>query len=81
MFHLMHLLLPEAFVPIVVLTALGEPEVLKDCLEAGAGDSADRFHGRGILLLKTLARDPAFNEAGDRVSFSLYAAVGGSTGK
>ncbi len=33
-------------------------------------------HGRGLLLLKTLARDLTYNETGNSVGFSLYSAVG-----
>jgi anti-sigma regulatory factor (Ser/Thr protein kinase) len=40
---------------------------------AGMHDASDRPYGRGLLLLQTLARDLAFNEAGNEVSFSLYA--------
>jgi CheY-like chemotaxis protein/anti-sigma regulatory factor (Ser/Thr protein kinase) len=36
-------------------------------------DASDRPYGRGLLLIQTLARDLAFNKAGNEVSFSLYA--------
>jgi CheY-like chemotaxis protein/anti-sigma regulatory factor (Ser/Thr protein kinase) len=44
----------------------------REQLSEGSGP-ADKPHGRGLILLKSLARDLDFNEAGNRVSFSLYA--------
>lgn len=38
----------------------------------GMDEVSDRPYGRGLLLVQTLARDLAFNEAGNQVSFSLY---------
>jgi anti-sigma regulatory factor (Ser/Thr protein kinase) len=40
---------------------------------AEADGSSIKPHGRGLLLLQTLSRDLAFNEAGNQVSFTLYA--------
>ncbi|MBI1751270.1 MAG: response regulator [Acidobacteria bacterium] len=34
----------------------------------------EKPHGRGLILLKALGRDLAFNDIGNEVSFSLYAA-------
>jgi CheY-like chemotaxis protein/anti-sigma regulatory factor (Ser/Thr protein kinase) len=39
---------------------------------AALDDASARPHGRGLLLLQTLSRDLAFNEAGNQVSFNLY---------
>jgi len=38
--------------------------------------STDKPFGRGLLLLKALGRDLAFNEAGNELSFRLYALEG-----
>jgi CheY-like chemotaxis protein len=38
---------------------------------AALDDASTRPHGRGLLLLQTLARDLRFNETGNEVSFSL----------
>lgn len=34
---------------------------------------SDKPHGRGLILLNALGRDVAFNEAGNEISFRLYA--------
>jgi hypothetical protein len=31
-------------------------------------------HGRGLTLIRALARDLSFNEAGNVISFSIYSA-------
>ena len=37
-------------------------------------DCSTKLHGRGLMLLKTLGQDLAYNESGNTVTFSLYSA-------
>jgi CheY-like chemotaxis protein/anti-sigma regulatory factor (Ser/Thr protein kinase) len=41
---------------------------------ADRGDPAALFHGRGLTLIRALARDLSFNDAGNVISFSVYPA-------